>query len=78
VAGAGNMPEFLAPEKVKKGIFVGYAVATLALGAVALLTGLVDLVMRWKRPWTHECALALLSWPALLVLALLLWRVEMK
>jgi hypothetical protein len=75
--GLGSVPEFLSPEKVKKGIFVGYAVGVLALGAVALLTGLVDLIARWPRPWTHHFVIALLIWPALILGALLLWGVGM-
>jgi hypothetical protein len=75
---ASVLPESLPPDKLKRGIFVGYALAVLALGAVALLTGLVDLFMRWKRPWTHECAVALLTWPALLVLFLLVCKIKME
>jgi hypothetical protein len=75
--GLGSVPEFLSPEKVKKGIFVGYAVGVLALGGVALLTGLVDLIARWPRPWTHHFVIALLIWPALILGTLLLWGIGM-
>jgi hypothetical protein len=68
----GTPPEFLS----KSHVWVGYAVAVLALAAVALVTGLVDLVGRWGRPWTHHCALALLLWPALPLLALLAWGIK--
>jgi hypothetical protein len=62
------------PEYLSKGhIWVGYAVSVLALAAVALITGLVDLIGRWGRPWTHHLALTLLMWPALPLLSLLAW-----
>jgi len=68
----GTPPEFLS----KSNIWVGYAVTVLALAAVALITGLVDLIGRWGRPWTHHFALALLLWPALPLLALLAWGIK--
>lgn len=74
----GAPPEILQPETFKGRVFVGYAVATLALAAVALVTGLVDLVGRWGRPWTHHLALALLLWPVLPLLALLTWKIEIR
>jgi hypothetical protein len=74
----GTPPEFLSPETFKGRVFVGYAVATLAFAAVALLTGLVDLIGRWGRPWTHHLALALLLWPVLPLLALLAWKIEIQ
>jgi hypothetical protein len=68
----GTPPEFLR----KSNVWVGYAVTVLALAAVALITGLVDLIGRWGRPWTHHFALALLMWPALPLLALLAWGIK--
>jgi hypothetical protein len=68
----GTPPEFLS----KSNVWVGYAVTVLALAAGALITGLVDLIGRWGRPWTHHLALALLLWPALPLLALLAWAIK--
>jgi hypothetical protein len=69
---------FLGLEDFKKQLFVGYAIASLALASFALLIGLVDLIGRWGQPWTHHFVLALLMWPALPLLFLLLWNIEMK
>ncbi|MCI0464457.1 MAG: hypothetical protein L0Z62_46585 [Gemmataceae bacterium] len=74
----GTPPDFLKPDTFKGQAFVGYAVGVLALGAVALLIGLIDLFGRWGQPWTHHFCLALTMWPALPLGALLLWRIEVK
>ncbi len=61
-------------EDARQPVLVGYAVALLALAAVALLLNVLDLFQRDRRPWTHGCGLALLIWPALPFLALLAWK----
>ncbi len=73
-----NIPTFFEPEKFKYGLFVGYAIGTLALAALALLIGVVDLFGRWPRSWTHNCVLALVMWPALPLLALLVWKIQIR
>jgi hypothetical protein len=74
----GTPPEFLTPASFKGTAFVGYALAMLAMGAVGIVIGLVDLIGRWPRPWTHPFCLALVMWPSLPLLALLLWHLELK
>jgi hypothetical protein len=74
----GTMPAAFEPETFKYRLFVGYAVGTLSLAAVALLIGVVDLFARWPRSWTHNCVLALVMWPALPLLLLLLWKIQIR
>jgi hypothetical protein len=74
----GTPPEALRPENFAKQVFVGYAVGVLALASFALIIGLVDMIGRWGQPWTHHLCLALLMWPQLPLLALLLWKIEIK
>ncbi len=55
---------------------VGYALAVLSLGVIALLVTLLDLVGRWPRPWTHRFGLVLLVWPALPLAVLWAWDIH--
>jgi hypothetical protein len=73
-----SVSAFFEPETFKYRLFVGYAVGILSLAAVALLIGVVDLFARWPRSWTHTCVLALVMWPALPLLALLVWKIQMR
>jgi hypothetical protein len=75
---SGTVPAAFEPETFKFRLFVGYAVGTLSLAAVALLIGVVDLFGRWPRSWTHTCVLALVMWPALPLLLLLLWKIQLR
>jgi hypothetical protein len=72
----GTPPEFLSRETFRKYAPLGYAIGILALAAVALVIGLVDMIGRWGQPWTHHCCLALVMWPVLPLLAFLLWEIK--
>jgi hypothetical protein len=74
----GTLPEAVESSTLKHGIFVGYAVGTLALAVMALIVTLVGLVARWRPPWTHSCCLALLMWPVLPLAALFLWDIKLQ
>src|SRR5262249_22827588 len=74
----GTPPEVLHPTNFKGHVFVGYAVGVLALAALALLIGLADMIGRWGQPWTHHCCLALVLWPTLPLLVLMLGKIELK
>ncbi len=74
----GTPPEFLQPTNFKVKVFVGYSIAALALAGIALLIGLASLFSRGRLPWTHSLCLALLMWPALPLLAVLLWKIELR
>src|SRR5262249_42488681 len=69
VAGVGwqhwdpSAAEALAPAAVKRWLFVGYAIGTLSLGALAGLLAVLGLLGRGRPPWTHSLCLALLLWP---------------
>lgn len=74
----GTPPEAFQPENFAKHVFVGYAVGVLALASFALIIGLIDMIGRWGQPWTHHLCLALVMWPGLPLLALLLWKIEIN
>jgi hypothetical protein len=69
-----EMPSNLNLDEVRRWVFLGYTVTTLALAAIALLLNVIDLIDRRRKPWTHAFGLVLLSWPALPLLALLAWK----
>jgi hypothetical protein len=72
----GRAPEFVASHAFRRNVVVGYALAALSLGVIAVLITLTDLVGRWPHPWTHRFALVLLTWPALPLAAL--WALELQ
>jgi hypothetical protein len=72
-----SLPEFLQPVKFAPHLFLGYVIGMLALGALALVIGIVDIFGRWNRPWSHPLVLALLMWPVGPVLLLLLSKMKM-
>ncbi|HYT88015.1 MAG TPA: hypothetical protein VEL76_04790 [Gemmataceae bacterium] len=74
--GPNSLPGFLDPENCRRTIFVSYVVGSMALAAVALLIGLIDLIGRWGQPWTHHCCLALVMWPLVPLAVGLLWHVK--
>lgn len=76
--GMGTPPEALQPAAAKGYAFVGYAVASMSLAAIAVLLFLVDLIGRWTQPWTHQLSLVLALWPVLPLIALLVWKIELK
>jgi hypothetical protein len=61
----GSPPEVVVSDDFKRYVVVGYILAVLSLGVIALLLTLIDLVGRWVQPWTHRFGLVLLIWPAL-------------
>jgi hypothetical protein len=63
---------FLNPEQYRPAV-VWVVLVVPALALIALVLLLVDLIGRWRPPWTHTFGLALLLWPALPVALLLLW-----
>jgi hypothetical protein len=73
----GSPPEMLVSAAIKKHVIVGYILAVLSLGGIALLLALVDLIGRWPQPWTHVFGLALLLWPALPLAALWAWEIRL-
>src|SRR5262249_34985518 len=70
--------EMLDPALVKRWLFVGYAIGVLALGALAVLLTLIGPLGRWRKPWTHNCCLVLLIWPAIWLGCCVLWGIELK
>jgi hypothetical protein len=42
-----------------------YVIFVPAMALVALLLTLIDRILRWQQPWTHQLALVLALWPAL-------------
>jgi hypothetical protein len=74
----GTPPELLRPATFKSHVFVGYAVGVLSLASVAVLIGVINLIGRWSKPWTHTFALVLVVWPVLPLAALWAWRIEVK
>ena len=75
---SGTLPEMLEPAALKRWIFVGYAVGTLALVSLAALLTLIGLIGRWRYPWTHSFCLVLLIWPAIWLASCLAWGIEIK
>jgi hypothetical protein len=74
----GTPPEPLRPASFKQHVFVGYAVGVLALAALGILIGIINLIGRWSQPWTHTFSLVLTTWPIVPLAALWLWKVEMR
>jgi hypothetical protein len=72
----GSPPEVLVSESFQRYVIVGYALAVLSLGAIALLVTVLDLIGRWARPWTHRFGLALLVWPAFPLAVLWAWDIH--
>ncbi|MCC6420101.1 MAG: hypothetical protein IT429_17845 [Gemmataceae bacterium] len=72
-----SLPEGMQSATFKGRVFVGYSLAMLALAAVALVIGVIDLFARWGQPWTHHCCLALLMWPVLPLAVVLLCNVSL-
>jgi hypothetical protein len=72
----GSPPEVLVSDSFQRYVVIGYALAVLALGSIALLLTLLDLVSRWPRPWTHRFGLALFVWSALPLAALWAWDIQ--
>jgi len=73
---AGSPPEILVSDSFKRHLIVGYALAVLSLGLIALLLTLIDLVGRWPQPWTHGFGLVLLIWPNLPLAAVWAWDIR--
>ncbi|MFO0866062.1 MAG: hypothetical protein U0744_15675 [Gemmataceae bacterium] len=61
---AGAMPEALKSDEAKRMVLLVYSIAMLAFGAIAFGIWVVGWITRWKQPWTHMLALALMMWPA--------------
>jgi hypothetical protein len=74
----GTATETFQPELFKRWVFLGYAVAVLALGSLAVLITLIGMLGRWRQPWTHSCGLVLLIWPAIWMACCLMWGIEIQ
>jgi hypothetical protein len=67
---SGVGPEFLR-EQLPRAFVLGYLILVPSMAAVALVLLLLGVIGRWRQPWTHNFALALLLWPALPVAGIL-------
>jgi len=69
--GAGSAPDILTGPEIIHSLVSGYIFCTIALGSIAVLLILVNLLTLWRpRPWTHTFGLVLLMWPLVLLAAI--------
>lgn len=71
-------PELIRTADVKHYVFAGYAVGVLSLAVIAVVVGLLDVISRVRKPWTHAFGLVLMIWPALPLIGLLVWKLKVE
>jgi hypothetical protein len=76
--GLGTAPGFLGTAGFQQGFVIGYIVFAVAMAVIALIVLVIDLFGRWPQPWTHHFSLALLIWPVVPLLLLLLAGIKLE
>jgi hypothetical protein len=76
--GLGTAPGFLGTAGFQQGVFVGYIIFAVSLAVIALIVLVIDIFGRWPQPWTHAFGLALMIWPVVPLLVLLLGNIKLE